>query len=141
MTGQPTSISSRILSPRQSGLRSEVFVSDLYIGEASREIGDPVLDLLNGVKINPAPYLARRPLQVFRASGSPESTRARLRSRGTRASRVVSPQARHASPGACLSSCRGRHQPSFVAGSPLSWSRVSCPPGTCWPFLPARFRM
>jgi hypothetical protein len=38
-------------------LRARALPSDLYIGEGSREDNDPILGLLNGVGINPAPYL------------------------------------------------------------------------------------
>jgi hypothetical protein len=64
-----TSDTYRLLDPVSNlQLRFNVFAADLYIGEDSREMGDPILELLDGSRINPAPYLKRRPDRVMRAS-------------------------------------------------------------------------
>lgn len=53
-------------------LRARAIPSELHIGEASREKTDPILELLHGVGIDPAPYLIRRTDRAFRAP-SPRS--------------------------------------------------------------------
>jgi hypothetical protein len=45
-------------------LRSRPFPSDLHIGKECREEGDPILKLLRGSRIDPSPYLIRRPARA-----------------------------------------------------------------------------
>lgn len=49
-------------------LRTGAFRSDLYIGERSREIGDPILDVIEGARISTVPYMMRRPDRILEAS-------------------------------------------------------------------------
>jgi hypothetical protein len=44
----------------EARLRSQAFASDLYIGEHTREIGDPILDPLRGVEKSTAPYTSEK---------------------------------------------------------------------------------
>lgn len=57
----------------EARLRSQAFASNLYIGEHTREIGDPLLDLLRGMGRSTVPYMARRPDRTFRVAGAPRS--------------------------------------------------------------------
>jgi hypothetical protein len=52
----------------KENLRLSAFPSDLYIGEACRDIGDPILDMLHGVGASIAPYMIRRNSRTYRAS-------------------------------------------------------------------------
>jgi hypothetical protein len=119
-------------------LRCRALPSELHIGERSRGDEDPILELLEGVGINPAPYLIRRPIRGFRASPRRSPNRATGPRRGARA------QSPGRFPGAPayappVGGPPASMSPAALMSGPLAGARGPPPMGPGGPFPPPGF--
>jgi hypothetical protein len=116
-------------------LRSRALPSELHIGERSRGDENPILELLEGVEINPAPHLIRRPIRGFRASPprSPDrATEPRRRARAPSPSRFPGAPA-YAPP---VGGPPAAMSPAALMSGPLAGARGPPPMGPGSPFPP-----
>jgi hypothetical protein len=115
-------------------LRARAIPSELHIGEGSRDKGNPIIGLLNGVGVNPAPYLRRGPDRLYR-DPPPQSPGRGFRPRPGAA---ASPPRRYPACASVVSGPGGPPPamgPAAIMSAPLTGPRGPAPmaPGAVYP--------